>query len=183
MKNLYVMRSPAMAAGLRDMIRATGLWGTRFAAVELGSFAGEGAAIFVEAGADPLSCVDLWEPLTYRKVPDNARPDWAEAVFDRRRRRWLAAGRDVRKIKVHTQLAALSVADRSIDLVYVDAEHSFPAVCGDIRVWLPKLKKGGWMAGHDWSWPEVRRGVDKVLGHLGPPQTFSDSSWLYRIAG
>jgi len=179
---LYMMRPILQANGLRTMLRTTGLWGTPFTMAELGSFAGEGVSIFLEAGAECIYAVDLWQQLTYREgIPANARPDWAEAEFDRRLVEWQGAGREVVKIKKDTVEAAVNVADASLDLVYVDAEHSFHAVVADIAAWLPKLKPGGWMAGHDWSWVEVCRGVTAALGHLGPPYTFPDDSWLYRI--
>lgn len=46
---------------------------------------------------------------------------------------------------------ALKVPDRSLVLVYIDADHSYEAVKKDIRAWLPKLVPGGFMAFHDYE--------------------------------
>lgn len=47
----------------------------------------------------------------------------------------------------------------AIDLIYLDANHSYEAVKQDLEAWLPKLKSGGIFAGHDYA-DEVKRAVD-----------------------
>ena len=60
------------------------------------------------------------------------------------------------------------------DMVYIDADHSYNAVQGDIKAWLPKVKKGGYLAGHDYlhrdgtgrrSLCEVKPAVDDYFGN------------------
>lgn len=44
--------------------------------------------------------------------------------------------------------------DASLDFVFIDADHSYAAVSRDIDAWIPKVKKGGIIAGHDYcNWP------------------------------
>lgn len=40
--------------------------------------------------------------------------------------------------------------DGSLDIVYIDANHRLEFVINDISIWLPKLKNGGIIAGHDY---------------------------------
>lgn len=40
--------------------------------------------------------------------------------------------------------------DGSLDWVYIDADHHYEPVCRDIDAWLPKVKSGGIIAGHDY---------------------------------
>lgn len=47
--------------------------------------------------------------------------------------------------------AARGFEDNSIDFVYIDADHTFKAVLEDIDAWLPKLRVGGIMSGHDYK--------------------------------
>ena len=41
-------------------------------------------------------------------------------------------------------------ADESLDLVYIDADHSYYGCYSDIETWFPKVKSGGLICGHDY---------------------------------
>ena len=41
--------------------------------------------------------------------------------------------------------------DKSFDFVYIDADHRYSSIIRDIRAWLPKVKTGGIIAGHDYT--------------------------------
>lgn len=41
--------------------------------------------------------------------------------------------------------------DRTVDLVFIDGDHSYDGVITDIYAWWPKLKRNGVMAGHDYT--------------------------------
>lgn len=51
------------------------------------------------------------------------------------------------------------------DFVYIDAVHSYEAVKQDIAAWLPKIKSGGVLAGHDYDvvFPGVIQAVDEFI--------------------
>jgi len=61
--------------------------------------------------------------------------------------------------------AASQFVDKSIDAVFIDAAHDYQSVCNDIIAWLPKVKDGGVLSGHDYNdtWPEVKRAVHDTL--------------------
>lgn len=65
-------------------------------------------------------------------------------------------------------------------MVYIDADHNYEPVKADIRAWLPKVKPGGWITGHDYYWPfpGVLRAVCEELGK--PHFVTRDSSWAVR---
>ena len=53
-----------------------------------------------------------------------------------------------------TDNASLIFADRSVDVVWMDADHRYSQFKHDILVWWPKVKVGGWLTGHDMDcWP------------------------------
>jgi GT2 family glycosyltransferase len=61
--------------------------------------------------------------------------------------------------------AARHFQDGSVDCIFVDGDHSHAGVVRDLRAWLPKLKPGGVLFGHDYIWHEgVRTGLAEVLG-------------------
>lgn len=57
-----------------------------------------------------------------------------------------------------------SVKDNSLDFVYLDGNHSYEGVRLDLAIWMPKLKKGGVMAGHDYL--NEAYGVNQAVGEF-----------------
>lgn len=55
--------------------------------------------------------------------------------------------------------------DESIDFIFIDANHTYEFVKKDIAAYLPKMKKGGIMAGHDYnmSHPGVIQAVNEAF--------------------
>ena len=49
--------------------------------------------------------------------------------------------------------------DGELDFIFVDAGHEYEDVKADIQAWYPKIKKGGYMIGHDVNQTQVRRAV------------------------
>jgi len=45
--------------------------------------------------------------------------------------------------------AAKSIKENSLDFVYVDGAHDFDNVTTDLTVWMPKVRLGGIISGHD----------------------------------
>lgn len=63
-----------------------------------------------------------------------------------------------------TEMAS-TYEDNSLDFVFIDGDHRYECVKADIEAWLPKMKNGGILSGHDYGWCEdVRRAVHEVLG-------------------
>lgn len=66
-------------------------------------------------------------------------------------------------VKMQSDQAVLEFEDESCDVVFIDMEHTYEAVKNDIQMWLPKVKKGGYLAGHDYQsyWPGVIKAVNE----------------------
>ncbi len=72
--------------------------------------------------------------------------------------------------------AAKKFEDESIDFIFIDANHTYEFVSKDIAAFLPKMKKGGVVAGHDYnlSHPGVMQAVNEAFveeverGHYTP---------------
>ena len=74
--------------------------------------------------------------------------------------------------------------DRSLDFVYIDANHSYEAVMQDLNLWYPKVSRGGVIAGHDYynkvepPWHcEVKKAVDEFFTISKPHITEPCRSW------
>lgn len=48
-----------------------------------------------------------------------------------------------------------NIADRSLDLCFIDADHRYSAVYNDIKLCIPKMKPGGILCGHDMEGIEI----------------------------
>lgn len=51
-----------------------------------------------------------------------------------------------------------------IDLVFIDGDHTYTQVKADIQSWLPHIKPGGILCGHDYGfevWPGVKQAFDE----------------------
>lgn len=73
-------------------------------------------------------------------------------------------------LRMTTSEASNHFVDGTVDIVFVDAEHSYEGVKNDILKWEPKVRKGGIISGHDYdpdgkSWPEVKKAVDEHFGN------------------
>ncbi len=58
---------------------------------------------------------------------------------------------NVKMVKMRSDEAAKLYEDGYFDWIYIDADHTYEAVLDDIKNWLPKLKKGGIISGHDFD--------------------------------
>jgi hypothetical protein len=117
-------------------------------AVDVGTFTG-GSAHAILAGLDPdgfLYCIDQLHTDQAGQVPGDTPPWVRERILNMRLRnyKWRY---DL--LLTDSQRAALFFPDYTFDLVFIDANHSYNSVCGDIEAWWPKLKIGGIMCGHD----------------------------------
>lgn len=68
--------------------------------------------------------------------------------------------------------------DGSLDVVFIDMDHSYESVSKDIDAWLPKVKVGGILAGDDYdrAWPGVIEAVDEKLH----PIEKLNRCWIYK---
>lgn len=58
---------------------------------------------------------------------------------------------------------ASQILDNSVDMVFIDADHSYEAVKKDIIAYTPKLKLKGLLTGHDIDYPGVNRAVKELI--------------------
>ena len=89
-------------------------------------------------------------------------------------------GNVIRPIQGESLKVAGQFEDGSLDLVMLDAKHSYRHVYRDILSWQPKVRNGGYLCGHDYgdTHPGVRKAVNK---RLGGPDGLAESFWWKRL--
>lgn len=123
-----------------------------------------------------MIAVDMWKVLPKRDDP------YAETYItfhhEENYARFKAAAEKffptrIQIMRMDTSEAAELVPDESLDFVFIDADHTYEGCKRDIENWVPKVRRGGMIAGHDANWPSVRKAIDE----LGATKIASDNVW------
>lgn len=87
-----------------------------------------------------------------------------------------------------SDVAAPKVQDNSCDLVFLDGDHSLSGVYRDLLFWVPKVKPGGYIGGHDYVNPNpkfsfaVKEAVDNYTAIRGLTlEIDDDGTWFCRL--
>ena len=103
--------------------------------VEIGSHRGESALVISSFPfINKLTCVDIHE---YPELKERLKEKIDANTVD--------------FVQASSIEYADTVENNSIDFVYIDAEHDYNSVKQDLSVWFPKVKIGGFLAGHDYN--------------------------------
>lgn len=72
--------------------------------------------------------------------------------------------------------AADHIKDESLDFIFIDADHSYENCKQDIELWVPKVRLGGMISGHDYQtlFPGVVKAVDESFAAF---ELAEDSVW------
>lgn len=138
-----------------------------------------------------LYCIDRWEPPKetdsyYTSGSEIARRpqetyDNAYRLFTGRTAPW---SERLYPFKRTSYSAALLFNDEMFDFVFLDGDHSYQGVMMDIDIWYPKVKPGGWIAGHDYDHPEQGEVKKAVLEYFadfpGVIEIDRNRTWFYR---
>ncbi|MBX3004570.1 MAG: class I SAM-dependent methyltransferase [Anaerolineales bacterium] len=123
--------------------------------VEVGSFWGRSAGYMASAmhRSVQLFCVDKW-------------PNLVDLEKFKRNISSLALGHfNVQTMRGESVEMSKKWSGRPIDLLYIDATHTYAMVQADYLAWAPFVRPGGLIAFHDYgarTWPAVKRFVDEV---------------------
>lgn len=75
---------------------------------------------------------------------------------------------------------ATLLGERALDLVFIDADHKYESVISDILAWLPHLRTGGILAGHDYR-PDANPEVVEAVNDLLPDRHLHEAIWWRKI--
>jgi hypothetical protein len=135
--------------------------------VECGAWLGSSSAYLCDAAKDRIKIyiVDTWkgspdELTTNHKLATTT--DIYYIFLDN------MGNRSFTPIRMDSCEASKLFEDNSCDVVYIDMTHTYDAVKKDIECWLPKVKNGGYIAGHDYASYAadcVVKAVDEAFGN------------------
>lgn len=148
--------------------------------VEVGTWKGMSAAYMaveiINSGKEIyFDCIDTWEYIdSQTEIPKEQFGDLYNIFLKN-------VDPVIHKIKPVKSLSwdgANYYVDESLDFIFIDAAHDYESVKKDINAWFPKIKKGGIIAGHDYTWcPDVQKAVNEFFA--GKDIYESVGCWIY----
>lgn len=120
--------------------------------VEIGVEKGFFSQLLLAAGLE-VYCVDPW---IHNSSWSYTRPVDEMAEIERFAQKNLARFPKAHVVKATSMQAVEHFADGSLDFVYIDGNHEFRYVAEDLQEWVPKVRKGGTVSGHDYFTPKSR---------------------------
>jgi len=156
--------------------------------VEVGSWKGKSAAyigveIFNSKKQIKFDCIDTWEG-SEENIDKNSscyEPllESKDDLYNHFLSNIAPLSGIVNPIRKPSIEAAPLYQNESLNLVFIDAAHDYENVCLDIKAWLPKVKPGGILAGHDFHHQPVQKAVSDILGNNF--QHTNENIWIYKI--
>jgi predicted O-methyltransferase YrrM len=163
--------------------------------VNIGAGAGTSGLAFVESRPDvTLITVDIQDESSPFGCLQGERLVFESAGYSH------LAGVRWHQIHGHSAEVGRGWANAPVDMVFVDADHSYEGCRADIEAWIPNLKAGGILAVHDYrkdeafaqpddgrkrphpmAWPGVDRAVDELLVGVYPLVMQVDSLIAFRV--
>jgi predicted O-methyltransferase YrrM len=141
--------------------------------IELGSMAGMSSYVIASV-CKSLNCVDAWDD-TY----EHLKHSFAQIgiytqyfgtmnmfqLFVQNCREFIDTG----KIIIHkgtTELVCKDFEDESVDIVIIDADHSYFGICNDYKNYNSKIRNGGLFIFHDYGdsmWTDIKKFCDEMI--------------------
>lgn len=123
-------------------------------------------------------CVDTWEG-----SPENVDDPWVRggSLFDLFQSNTSDYADLITPLRKPSVEAARDFADASIDIVFIDACHEYESVKADIAAWLPKVRPGGIIAGHDYLWRgdnPVKKAVQEAFDAANVLVHHGENVWI-----
>ena len=166
----FINQQPKFYSAINSCLHLIAQQGKNIIGIELGLFTGDSHVCLLQACTNikTLYGVDFWEPYSdYIESNDLNKPDytnyekdveWAELVC-RHRIKWSGKKDKSVIIKDHTDNAVKKFKNNYFDFIFLDSYLSYEQVKNDLKIWYPKLKKGGLYIGHDYHTESVQRAV------------------------
>lgn len=149
--------------------------------VEVGSWKGRSTAFLLVEAWNKSSKIEIYAVDTWLGSEEHAGEECIKngTLYEE----FLANVKPVSRQLVPLRMPSLKGAnffpDQSLDSVFIDAAHDYENVKADILAWLPKVKKGGLIGGHDYlcGWGGVDLAVQQTMGEVEA----MEQSWLKQI--
>lgn len=118
--------------------------------VEVGTFKAEFSKFILDNWNGTLYMVDVWRPLGDEYLDSSNHKNYQNQIYSYAMDNLQGLEDRGIMIRANSQKASEIFQDESLDFVYIDANHAYDSVVDDINYWYSKVKKGGYLWGHDY---------------------------------
>ena len=158
--------------------------------VEVGAYYGKSTAYMATEIANynkkiKFDVVDTWQGSPEHQVGGSFENEHCinDTLFDVFQKNMEPVKGYYNPIKMDSIEASKLYEDKSLDFVFIDASHEYEFVKNDILSWLPKVKVGGFIGGHDFT-PRnpPTNGVDTAVKEIfGDDFDVDYVSWYHKV--
>ena len=171
------MRDQVNSEGLLDLINELGD-NSKKTMIEIGSFVGESTILFAQSFKEVIAIDPFMEGYDDNDPTSNLFE--FDNVYDTYMKR-VSPFKNIKTIKDTSDGALKHFQGFLFDFIYIDGLHTYDGVKNDIINYLPLVKKGGVIGGHDYTKNHkhlvgVFDAVNEMFGT--PDKTFMDNSWI-----
>jgi predicted O-methyltransferase YrrM len=138
--------------------------------IEVGTFKGELSKEILSMWTGTLYMLDVWRPLDAEYIDSSNHGNFKDGVYADAMANIIGLEDRAVMIRCTSEVGSDIFSDESLDFAYIDANHAYDFVKQDIELWWPKVKKGGWLCGHDFLkidwWNDTNfyaNGIDKHI--------------------
>jgi len=160
-----------------------------FDIAEVGVWRGELTEAVLAACGDQLKSyylVDSWRPFVSDSVHFNQEQFQTMEIWDDYYSKvWQQFSKRCRILRLPSVEAAKLFSPKSLDFVFVDANHTREDVADDIAAWLPTLRETGILAGHDYGhsrFPGVAQAVHEAFPGDDLVQCMPGRLWFVELS-
>jgi hypothetical protein len=155
--------------------------------VEVGAWKGKSSAYLAVEIANSnkqiqFDCVDTWEgDISISSSYSEPLLEIKDGLYNHFLQNIEPVKKYINPIRMTSKKASTTYQDGSLNCVFIDGDHNYDSILLDIKSWLPKIKQGGLLSGHDYAHPPIQQVLEELFpgkhAHIS-----SEDVWIHKVA-
>lgn len=177
----------------KSIIHLIAQQGNNLIGLELGVLKGESFCCMLDScpNIKTLYGIDTWEPYDdYLAAEHRTTPVYSvdkkiqevNEFLTRHNIKWCNNGHKAKIIKKDSNKCASKFKNNYLDFIFFDTYMTREQAIKDLELWIPKIKKGGLVMGHDWGAIDIKETVLNYRKKHNIKNILSvyDNTWVWR---
>ena len=176
-----------MSVAIQSLIHPINLHGKNLIGIEVGVWKADSFCMMLDncPNIKELHGVDLWEPFVdYIDEPMtvvNEKQIEFDEMIARWNIKWCPNNEKAIIHKMNSDDLVKEFDDEHFDFIFLDAHLTREQIDNDLKVWYPKLKRGGLFMGHDYNSSVVSESVHafRTFNDIKTPISIFDNAFVW----